>query len=167
MALRRHKEDATENLVEKQKTPKKLAKKAKSACGQATVELAFILPVFLIVAVIAINLGLFLSECASFDRAVNNAVRVWATSPTYEESSDAVALKIRTELENNFSHSFESVELAYEAHSFNKVTYTATLSFSPHIFNMALSPTVFGVTLPSASHKTSFTVMPYKPGIVM
>ena len=51
--------------------------------GQMTVELMAVLPVALIIAVIVVNALVFFGDCAAFDRVARNAVRVYATSPTY------------------------------------------------------------------------------------
>lgn len=51
--------------------------------GQMTVELAVTIPVLLAAVGIAINLMVFLGDCARFDRLAAEAVRVEAASPGY------------------------------------------------------------------------------------
>ena len=57
--------------------------------GQMTVELAVALPVLLAVAAIAVNALLFFSECAAFDVASRDAVRIHAASPAYGQDLEA------------------------------------------------------------------------------
>ena len=74
-----------------------------------TVELAIAFPVFIIVAVIAVNALLFFSQCAAFDNLFRDSVRIYATSPAYgQDYEDSVAL-IEAALDESFDSSFESL----------------------------------------------------------
>ena len=53
--------------------------------GQMTTEFALLFPVMLMIALIACNSILFLSECASFDRIFRESVCVFAPSPASED----------------------------------------------------------------------------------
>ena len=133
--------------------------------GQMTLELAIGFPVLLVVALIAVNAGLFFSECASFDRVVREAVRVYATSPAYGVGPDQALSEARQEVEAAFDRPYLQVELERQTVGFDYERYTARLYFSPTLFGMGLRSEVFGVSLPQLMHSTSYTVDTYKPGL--
>ena len=58
--------------------------------GQMTIEFALLFPVMLMIALIACNSILFLSECASFDRIFRESVCVFAPSPASEETTGQI-----------------------------------------------------------------------------
>lgn len=140
--------------------------KALDVRGQMTVEFAAMLPVILIIAVIATNALLFFSECAAFDRTARNAVRVYATSPTYGQTTEQIRACIEGSLSDAFQADFERASVAVEGRSSDLTCYTATLDYAPNLFGMGLRDSVFGVSLPHLSHQTSLTVDTYTPGMM-
>ena len=60
-----------------------LAARVDDGQGQMTMELMAVLPVAILIAIIAVNVLVFFGDCASFDRVARNAIRVYATSPSY------------------------------------------------------------------------------------
>ena len=66
--------------------------------GQMTTEFALLFPVMLMIALIACNSILFLSECASFDRIFRESVCVFAPSPASEETTGQICAHIEEAL---------------------------------------------------------------------
>lgn len=135
--------------------------------GQMTVEFMVTLPVMLIVAFIAVNALLFFSECAAFDRIAKEAVRIYATSPAYEQTTEQSLAQIETLLNDSFDKEYLSCEVSVSGGFTGYETYTATLRFSPTLFGLGLRNEILGVSLPTLNHATSLTVDPYKPGVII
>lgn len=134
--------------------------------GQATVEMAVFLPVAIALAVVTVNALLFMGECAAFDRAAAQAVRVCATSPSqgqYGKEEDLVAAELR----KSFDRQNLQVSVSALGGSAAHTTYTATLRFRPTLFGLGLKTQVMGVGLPVLTHSTRLTVETYKPGVLL
>lgn len=67
--------------------------------GQMTVELAFLIPVVIVVALIIVNLGFFTSACAQFDRAAADLTLSHGAAPSNEQSSTQVQTEIQASLQ--------------------------------------------------------------------
>lgn len=157
--------------------------------GQMTVELAVCIPVLLAVMGVAVNLMVFLGDCARFDRLAAEAVRVEAASPGYGRYStaarvDAVEsllsscfaqqehLSIRVqasagttgestrddqgEQQNNELGAAFSLEPHHE-------TYACTLSYLPWGFGDSF----FGIRFSGITHTRSYTIDPFRPGVLL
>lgn len=135
--------------------------------GQMTVEFVVAFPVLVAIAVIAVNAGLFLSECAAFDRAACEAVRVHATSPAFGASADEACGAIGADLTEGFSREYLTTSVESSAEAGGLTTYAMTLEFSPTLFGMGFKSEVFGVSLPKLTHRVEHTVDPYKPGVFL
>ena len=135
--------------------------------GQSTVEIAIAFPVVLIVAVIAINALLFLSECAQFDRVARQSIRAFATAPAYGETNAQISGSIQSALEQALDQPNLSVRVAASGSSLGFTTYTATLEFAPTLFGLGLRSEVFGVPLPKLRHSVGLTVDTYRPGVLL
>lgn len=134
--------------------------------GQMTVELAVAFPVMIIVAAIAVNALLFFSECAAFDRAARESVRIYATAPAYGQDASACEGEVRNTLERQFRKEYLTVGVASEEAGFDLRRYTAELTFSPTLFGRGLRDEVFGIALPRLTHRAVYLVDTYKPGVV-
>lgn len=135
--------------------------------GQATIELVVMLPVLLAVAFIVMNAMLFLSECASFDRMVPQAVRVHAASPSYGQDAQQAKNLVESQLKEEFDKENLSVSVAVRTVSGGMLRFDATLEFAPTLFGLGIRSEFFGVSLPKLSHTASLTVERYKPGVVI
>lgn len=133
--------------------------------GQMTVELAVAFPVLIVVAVVAVNALLFFSECAAFDNAFRDAVRVHATSPAYGQGVEQGRAQVESALAAAFDRSFEQVAVAVRGEAGGHVEFEATLELSPTLFGLGLKQSVFGVALPTLTHRSAFVVDCYKPGV--
>lgn len=134
--------------------------------GQMTVELMAVLPVAIIVAAIAVNALVFFGDCAEFDRLSRNAIRVYATSPTYGVQAAQSQASIANTIQSGFDGPFESASVTFEGMGGGLVRYVATLEYAPNFFGLGVRESVFGVQLPRLRHSTSLVVDTYKPGII-
>ena len=145
----------------------KLPALASAEAGQMTIELAAAFPVLIAIAVIAVNAMTFFSDCAVFDRVAHEAVRAYAASPAYGQTSAESCSLVAGEIEQALPRDNLDVSVASEAVARDLERFTATLSFSPTLFGMGLRSEVFGVSLPKLTHVSSFVVDVYKPGVVV
>ena len=140
-----------------------------SESGQMMVELAVMMPVLIIVAVMAVNAATFFSECAAFDRIARDAIRIQATSPAYgQDAGEGVSL-VRQTIDDAMQVSekeYLDVDVSVSGRADGKSAFRATLSFSPTLFGMGLKSSVFGVPLPKIEHATELVVEPYRPGML-
>ena len=133
--------------------------------GQMTVELMAVLPVAITIAVIAVNVLVFFGDCAEFDRVARNAVRVYATSPTYGVHAGQSQASIAAAVQSEIDSAYDRVEVSYEGLGWGLTRYTATLDYAPNLFGLGMRESVLGVPLPHLKHSTSLVVDTYKPGI--
>lgn len=134
--------------------------------GQMTVELMAVLPAAIIIAAIAVNAFVFFGDCAAFDRVARNALRVYATSPTYGVQADQSQASAATAIQAQFASPYEQVTVTHERVGGGLVRYVATIEYAPNLFGMGVRDSVLGVSLPHLKHSTALVVDTYKPGIV-
>lgn len=132
-----------------------------------TVEFAAAFPVLIVVAVVAVNALTFFSECAAFDNAFREAVRISATSPAYGQSAGQSAAAVEEGLRAAFDADNESLRVTASAVSGGHTEFSATLDFEPTLFGMGLRTSVLGVSLPPLSHTATVAVDCYKPGVLL
>ncbi len=135
--------------------------------GQMSVELALILPVALVVAVVAVNAMVFFSECAAFDRVGRSAVRICATSPAYEQGLDQSIAQVEALIVQSLEVSEGDVEVSGYRSEWGHTTFEMTLTYRPTLFGLGMRDEVLGVALPSLTHTEKITVDCYKPGMVV
>lgn len=135
--------------------------------GQMTVELAVVFPIAVIVALVAVNALLFISECASFDRIADQAIRVHATAPSYGQDTEQSRALVEESLRESFARDNEDVSVNVTAAGLGLVRFEAELVYHPTLFGMGLRSEVLGVELSPLRHSTGLTVDPYKPGVVI
>lgn len=131
--------------------------------GQMSVEFVIAFPVILAIALILCNFCLCISECASFDRLSKDAIRVFGTSPAYQQSIDECAADMQRQLSESFEKPYERVSVHGEQCSQDQVRYIARLHFSPTLFGRDFSGNVFGVQITPITHESSLIVQPYQP----
>ncbi len=134
--------------------------------GQMSVELAVVLPVVIIIAVIVVNALTFFSECSSFDRIARNAVRVCATSPAYEQDLSQSISKVSDLIESAMPSENTESSVSASDNGLGYTSFTLTLSYYPTLFGLGLKSEVFGVPLPSLNHSVSIVIDTYKPGML-
>lgn len=134
--------------------------------GQMTVEWAVAFPVFVVVAVVAVNALTFFSECAEFDRVARNAMRAYAAAPAYEQGVEQSCAQIKSALEQEFSASNMETTVSAEGVAGGKTRFVAILRYEPTLFGLGMKSEVFGVTLPRLEHRTQLVLEMYKPGVL-
>ncbi|MDO5335484.1 MAG: hypothetical protein Q4F23_05380 [Coriobacteriia bacterium] len=135
--------------------------------GQMTIEFVVVFPVLLVVALIAVNVLLFLSECAGFDRSFRQEVARLAPSPGYGQGSSEIAGKVESELTHRFDRDYVSVSVSASAGPGGLVTYRGILHFSPTLFGHGSLKGAFGVSFPGFSHAQELVVDQYRPGVLL
>ncbi len=134
--------------------------------GQATVELAVVLPIAIIVAVIVVNALAFLGSCATFDRVARQAVCAWGAAPAAGQDSREVASAVKDELERAVGAQNVVVSVRVEDTEFGLVRFTARMEYSPTLFGLGLRREIFGIALPPMTREVSMVVDAYKPGVL-
>ena len=133
--------------------------------GQMTIELAAALPVLLAVALIAVNALVFFGQCAVFDRAAHQSVRVHAAAPAYGQSAASSCALVEADIREALGGRNVEVSVSCSPAGRDLERFTATLTFSPTLFGYGLRSQVFGVQMPCLSHTTEYVVDSYKPGV--
>ena len=133
--------------------------------GQMTIELAVVLPVLVIVAVIAVNALTFFGQCAVFDRVVRDAVRVHAVASAYGQGAEQACALVEQDARAALDAPNLEISVSCEGTGADFERYTGALEFHPTLFGMGLRAEVFGVSLPKLVHTTSYVVDAYKPGV--
>jgi hypothetical protein len=150
--------------------------------GQMSVELALCIPVVLAVIAIVVNTMVYLDVSARFDRLAADAVRIEAVSPGYEAyGTEARADKVRALLEKEFAAEADFVHIEVHASTgsdgsgsapagivgFSLIpeleTYECTLYYSPWGFKGSF----FGVRFLETSRTRSYTIDPFRPGVLL
>jgi Flp pilus assembly protein TadG len=140
--------------------------------GQMTVELAVCIPVILALAAVVINAMIFLGDCAKFDRLAAEAVRIEAVAPAstnYGVSAGAAATQSR--LQGYFANRKDiSITVSVSGATNNTLsmltqlqTYKCTLKYRPPLFGDEF----FGVKFGTIDHTRTYTVDPYRPGVLL
>ncbi len=140
--------------------------RCKDESGQMTVEFVIVFPILLLIALIAVNVQLFFSECASFDRIAREAIRVHMCSTAAGQSLEGSCEAVSQVLEENFGADYLDTSLAVVENSFNQLKVRSTLSFHPTLFGMGLRSEIWGVSLPGLTHTVDLVVERYRPGVL-
>ena len=162
--------------------------------GQMTVELAVTIPVLLAAVGIAINLMVFLGDCARFDRVAAEAVRIEAASPGYGSYGiTARAQAVQALLEASFVEQ-EYLSISVEATAGSSGSEPAqeaqgpqaaqdsfrtdgiTFSLLPHqetfVCTMKYRPwgfgdSFFGIKFSGIVHTRSYVIDSFRPGVLL
>lgn len=135
--------------------------------GQMAVELAFAFPILLVVALVAINALIFFSECAAFDVAFREGVRLCCTSPGYGQDGSGAQANLEAYMGVLCNGPNEEIAVSVRPKSWGYKEYIGKLTFRPTVFSHQIRSTVFGVAFPVLTHEIAFTVDSYKPGVVL
>ena len=144
--------------------------------GQMVVELAVAMPVLLVVALIVLNLMMFLEACARFDRVVPDIIMAVAVSPSNAGAHQEHAL---VEAISSALEGLSRVEVAVRAEgSWSGGSADPGFSFAPHLVRyvctLTYRPWPSGISVggidagvpPSLEHERSFTVDRYRGAVV-
>lgn len=133
--------------------------------GQMTVEFVALFPAMLVIALLATNALLFLSECASFDRVFRNAVCTYAPSPGYQKGTDQSVASVQAALDASFDQEYFDCSVTASGQSDGLYTFEGILTFHPTLFGSGSLGSVFGVSFPVITHSNTLSVDVYKPGV--
>lgn len=147
--------------------------------AQATVEMAIVAPVLIVLALISYNLMVFLSAVARFDRVAPDIVIAQGVSPGADDDGNVVtdaSELIEDALEDAMASYGVDIEVELEddgdgdGSAFELVgslkTYTCTMSYEP----WPTSFTIAGIDLGSPvslSHERAVTIDPWRSGVVL
>ena len=135
--------------------------------GQMTIEMAVAMPALIAIAVIAVNVMTFFSECAVFDRVACDAVRVHATAPSYRQNPAQSCSLVEQAVKSQLDDPNLEVHVEHSVTGADFNLFTATLEFHPTLFGRGLRSEVFGVAMPHLTHRATYVVDSYKPGVVL
>ncbi len=138
-----------------------------SYAGQATVEMAVLLPVILAMVVVAFNAVSFLGTCASFDRVFPQQARVFAAAPAFNANKANIANDIQAALASYYEQECTNVQVTVSDDAFGNTTFQAAFDYEPHLFGMQFRSLLFGVSLPSLHHSSSYALNCYRPGVII
>ena len=128
--------------------------------AQATVEMAVVLPVLLILAILVYNVMLFACAVARFDHVVADVVMAQAVSPPGDSGATDGAARVAASLEEAMEGYRVSISVAGELH-----TYRCEMRFQPWPGALSIAGVSLGAPL-ELTHTRSITVDPWRPGVV-
>jgi hypothetical protein len=149
--------------------------------GQATVELVICAPVLLALAVVTVDLMVFLGDCAQFNRVSAESVRVVAAAPGEGAYGDAgceqaICEQIRADMGGVERLSFEVTSSDVSSTFDSSQVSTSLLSMTPglrrYICTMRFVPWplqrgLFGIEVSGIDHRRTYVLDPYRPGVVV
>lgn len=156
--------------------------RAREDRAQATVEMAVVAPVLIVVGLIVYNLMLFVAATARFDRVAPDVVIAHGVSPAGGEGGSAAAAAKRVEGELRRAMGDYPVEVEVRVGDGandgaegggtmlslvgSLRTYTCTMRFIPWPQGISVAGVSLGA--PAAlAHERSVTVDPWRPGVVL
>lgn len=146
--------------------------------GQMTVELAVVVPVVIVVALIVLNLMWFVDACAAFDQAALDAVVAHGVSPAGEQTGSAAVAQVKAALEQAMGRegtcevevSARAVSGGGEAASLAVspllTRYTCTLVYRPWPRLLRMPGVTYEAPL-ALRHERELVVDRYRPGVVV
>ena len=157
---------------------RRLAARARERRAQATVEMAIVAPVMVVLALVAYSLMLFTAAVARFDRVVPDVVLAHGVSPAGGEGSSTASMveTVRCQVASAMEGYDVEVEVAVgeegreEASVLALVgarrTFTCTMRFRTWPGSFAIAGVPLGA--PAAlCHERAVTVDPWRPGVVL
>lgn len=147
--------------------------------GQMAVEMAVIVPVVIVVALIVYNLCRFVEACATFDRVSMDAVISQGVSPPGEQSVASSTAAVKSCIEEALAMSGCEVSVAVSSAepvslgtgltfpvSPLLATYTCTLRYRPWPGSFVIAGVRFGPPV-ALTHERKLVVDRYRPGVVV
>lgn len=147
--------------------------------GQMVVELAVVLPVCIVVALVVFNLCRFVEACATFDRVAPDAVIAQGVSPAGEQSSLSAAGQVQSSIQSALDMSTCEVsvqlsgapqDVAGPGIGFSVspllTTFTCTLRYRPWPGSFVIAGVVFSPPV-ALTHTRTLVVDRYRPGVVV
>lgn len=151
---------------------------ARDRSGQMVVELAVVVPVAIVVALVVLNLMGFIEACAAFDQVALDAVVAHGVAPAGEQTQVASVEEVRAALTEGLGRedtcevevSAEGVSPGASGGSFVisplLTRYTCTLYYHPWPRLLRMPGITFEAPL-SLRHERQLVVDRYRPGVVV
>lgn len=147
--------------------------------AQATVEMAVVTPVLLVLALIAYNVMIFAGAVARFDRVVPDIVLAHAGAPGGEgdESSIDASATVQAQIQDAMEGYDLQVEVSSEQGTTSSDggllslsgtfrTYTCTMHYEPWPSSLSIAGISLGAPA-VLTHERAVTVDPWRPGVAM
>lgn len=146
--------------------------------AQATVEMAVVAPVLIVLALIVYNIMMFLSATARFDRVAPDIVLAHAASPAgADDREGSVVGTVATELSEAMGSYGVEIEVTCAEEESSGVgsifslvggqrTYRCVMKYVPWPGNVVLAGVDMGAPV-VLEHVREVTVDPWRPGVVM
>lgn len=145
-------------------------------CGQMAVEVAVLLPIIIVVALIVVNVLHYAELCARFDRLAYDAVLVQGVSPTGVSSGLANCAAVQQQLEEAMAAPSCEVSVSSEALSLSEggavinlaagtTRYICTLMYHPWPTRVSIAGASFSAGS-SLTHERSLVVDCYRNAII-
>ena len=156
-----------------------IRKRLREERAQATVEMAVVTPVLLVLALIVYNVMVFAGAVARFDRVVPDIVLAHAVAPSGE--GDDSSIDASATVQAQIQHAMEGYDLQIEVSSKQGATtsdggllslsgtfrtYTCTMRYEPWPSSLSIAGVSLGAPA-TLSHERAVTVDPWRPGVVM
>ena len=153
---------------------------ARDERGQMAVELAVMLPVGIVVALIVYNLCRFVEACATFDRVAPDAVVAHGVSPAGEQSALSSAGQVKAGIEQALDMRSCEVDVTVSGPpdaaagiggltfplSPLLTTYTCTLRYRPWPSGFVMAGVAFRPPV-ALVHVRTLVIDRYRPGVVV
>jgi hypothetical protein len=149
---------------------------ASDESGQMAAELAVLVPVALVVALVVLNLMRFVGACAVFDRASLDAIVSHGVAPAGEQTSLAAVDEVEGCIGEALDDESCEVEVSAENLSGDEAgvfslashltRYTCTLVYRPWPTSLRLPGITYQAPL-SLRHERTLVVDRYRPGVVL
>ena len=146
--------------------------------AQATVEMAVVAPVLIVLALIVYNIMMFLSATARFDRVAPDIVLAHAASPAgADDREGSIVGTVATELSEAMGSYGVEIEVTCAEEESSGVgsifslvggqrTYRCVMKYVPWPGNVVLAGVDMGAPV-VLEHVREVTVDPWRPGVVM
>lgn len=148
--------------------------------GQMTVEMAVLVPVCIVVALVVLNLCRFVEACATFDRVALDAVISQGVSPPGEQSASSAASAVKACIEEALA--MRDCEVVVTASGPGEAsgparglgfavsplltTYTCTLRYRPWPSSFVLAGIAFSPPV-ALTHTRTLVVDRFRPRVVV
>ena len=143
--------------------------------AQATVEMAIVAPVLIVLAIIVYNVMVFTSAVARFDRVAPDIVIAHGVSPAgdgKEDAADVIAAQLREAMEG-YEVKIEVVCEQEEDPSTTILTlivsprtYRCTMRYAPWPTGISIAGVPIGAPL-ALAHERAVAVDPWRPGVIV
>ncbi len=153
--------------------------RAREELAQATVEMAVVAPVLIVLALIVYNIMVFLSATARFDRVAPDVVLAHAVAPEGDGTGELSEASER--VKEVLQSAMDGYDLEIEVTSAEGVaardegilsldgtlrTYTCTMRYRPWPSGLSIAGVSLGAPA-FLSHERAVTIDPWRPGVIV